>query len=130
MVSQPLPGAACSNAWHWIHEEMFPNIQSKPPLAQLEAISSMHIYTYTHGKPHRSQTHTQSTHANRDNTNSLLLSGWAGWKSTSENIYIYVQYVCRIPPAAGLRHSVCPVAGPWISVSPVAGTWTYKPPRP
>ena len=43
MVTQPLPWAACSNA---VGEEIFPNIQSKPPLAQLQAISSCPVACY------------------------------------------------------------------------------------
>ena len=40
MVTQPLPWAAWSVLDSPFGEEIFPNIQSKPPLAQLEAISS------------------------------------------------------------------------------------------
>ena len=36
-MNQPLPWVACSNAFS---EEIFLNIQSKPPLVQLEAIAS------------------------------------------------------------------------------------------
>lgn len=38
-MAQALPWAACSND-NPFDEEIFPNIQSKQPLAQLEAISS------------------------------------------------------------------------------------------
>jgi len=40
MVTPPLPWAASSNADHSFRKEIFPNIQSKPPLTQLEIIAS------------------------------------------------------------------------------------------
>jgi len=46
MGTPPLPWAACSNADHSSSEEIFPNIQSKPPLMQLEAIASRPIASY------------------------------------------------------------------------------------
>jgi len=36
----PLPWAACSLLYKSFGEEIFPNIQSEPPLGQLEAFSS------------------------------------------------------------------------------------------
>ena len=45
MVTPLFPWAACSMIENPFGEEIFPNIQSKPPLVQLEAISS-HSITY------------------------------------------------------------------------------------
>lgn len=42
MGTPPLPTAAHSNA-HPLHEELFPNVQSGPPLVQLEPVSSCPI---------------------------------------------------------------------------------------
>lgn len=44
------------------------------------------------------------------------------------NLREVCQYQCTewMPPAAGLRHPVCPVAAPG-SVSPVIGTWMHQP---
>ena len=62
---------------------------------------------------------------------------WAGQRSASESVSIYIffyirTHLCvyvqgRFAPAAGLRHSVCPAASSWIPVSPVSGFWMLKP---
>lgn len=44
MVTQPLPQAACSNADNSFREEIFPDIQCKPPLTQLEVVSSHPLF--------------------------------------------------------------------------------------
>ena len=85
------------------------------------------IHTYIHGRPHRSQTDNQSTHKNIDSTNSLILlpslDEQDGSPLVRTYIYIYTHTHTHIstrwiPPAAGLRHSVCPVAGPLDSSLP------------
>ena len=73
---------------------------------------TLHVYinTYIHGWSHRSRTDTQSTCEHRQHQQPHpVLSGWAGWRATSENVYISIS-AQWIPLAAGLRHSVCPVA--------------------
>ncbi|KAK4818424.1 hypothetical protein QYF61_012958 [Mycteria americana] len=61
MVTQPLPWAACSNVDNPFGEEIFPNIKTKPPLVQLEAISSCPITCYLGEEtdPHLSTTSFQ-----------------------------------------------------------------------
>jgi len=46
MVTQPLPWQPVSVLGNPFSEEIFPNIRSKPPLAQLEALSSHPIACY------------------------------------------------------------------------------------
>ena len=79
----------------------------------------VYIYTYIHGWPHRSQTDTKSTHTNIDSTNGLILLPSLAGQDGSPLVRVYI-YICTrwIPPAAGLRHSVCPVAGPLDSSLP------------
>ena len=52
MGTPPLPWAAWSNAWP-LRKDIFPNLQSKPPLTQLEAISSHPIDSYLGEKTNR-----------------------------------------------------------------------------
>ncbi|KAK4818248.1 hypothetical protein QYF61_009423 [Mycteria americana] len=61
MATQPLPWAACSMLDNPFSEVKFPNIHSKPPLAQLEAISSCPITCYLGEEtdPHLSTTSFQ-----------------------------------------------------------------------
>ncbi|KAK4816851.1 hypothetical protein QYF61_023973 [Mycteria americana] len=62
MATHPLPWAACSNAGQPFSEVKFPNIRSKPPLVQLEAISSRPITCYLGEEtdPHLSTTSCQA----------------------------------------------------------------------
>jgi len=46
MVTPPFPWAACSNTANPFGEDIFPNIQSKPPLTQLQAVSSCPVASY------------------------------------------------------------------------------------
>lgn len=46
MVTEPLPWTACSGAWQRIWWRNFPNIQSKPPLVQFEAVFSWPVTSY------------------------------------------------------------------------------------
>ena len=46
MVTPPLPWAACLVLDNSFGEGIFPNIQSKPPLVQFEAVSSHPIACY------------------------------------------------------------------------------------
>lgn len=50
-VTQPLHQAACFNAVNSFREEIFPTIQSKPPLTQPEAVSSCPISFSLGGEP-------------------------------------------------------------------------------
>ena len=58
MVTQPPPWAAFPKYDHFFSKEMFPNVQSEPPLAQLEAVSSR-LITYYLGK--ETDTHLATT---------------------------------------------------------------------
>lgn len=49
MVTQPLPGQPVPVLHNLFGKEMFPNIQPKPPVAQLEAIS-LHLITWSLGE--------------------------------------------------------------------------------
>lgn len=70
--------------------------------------TNIHIYVAGHTDcwPALTLTQHQCPHP-------ACLSGWAGWQSTGEYIYIRTR---QIPPAGRFRHSVWPV-------SPVPGTW-------
>jgi len=46
MVTPPLPWAACAILHNSFSKEIFPNIQSKPPLAQPEVVFSHPIASY------------------------------------------------------------------------------------
>ena len=51
MVTQPLPGQPVLILDNPLGEEIFPNIQAKPRLVQLEAISSCPITCYLGEEP-------------------------------------------------------------------------------
>ena len=68
-----------------------------------------HIYIYMVG--HRSDRYAEHPHEHREHRqpHPAPLSGWTGWRSSGENIYIHMYYV---GPSSSCVYSVCPVAAP------------------
>lgn len=88
-----------------------------PEGTHTQSTPTHHIYTYIHGWPHGSQTDTRSTHMNTDSNNGFILLPSLSEQDNGQLVGIYIHthtHICTvwIPPAAGLRHSICPVATP------------------
>lgn len=83
--------------------------QVHPGGTYLECIYN-HLYTHTHSWHHRQQGQTERALTQHWQPHPSHLSGWPVQSSTSENAQIHTSV--PIPPAAGLRHSVCPTAAP------------------
>lgn len=90
----------------------------------------VYLYTYVPVWPHPSQTE-KSSHKTKQHQkpDCISFSGWAGWRFTRENMYVYLYLqICTCShnvDASGswAQTASLPSRWPW---PPVDGTWAYK----